>query len=248
VAAVRPADLYGLPIEEFTKTRDDLAKELRKAGKKEAADEVKALRKPSVSAWVVNQLARRHPQEMKALVKAGDDLRKAQRGAVSGRDPEKLREATRSHRDRLDDLTSLARQELDAGGQTLQRVAQTLRAGSIDKQASKALLAGTLATDVEQAGFGPLLSEVPLPTRSTPRSARSKPAPAKPKPRKAPDRTREQAAKLRRQLQEARKGAREERRRADAAVREAERAQRTAEKAEAQVGELEAQLERISAR
>jgi hypothetical protein len=241
VAAVRPADLYGLPLEEFTKTRDDLAKELRKAGKKEAADEVKALRKPSVSAWVIDQLARRHPQEMKALVKAGDDLRKAQRGAVSGRDPEQLREATRSHRDRLDDLTSFARHELDAGGQTLQRVAQTLRAASIDKQASKALLAGTLATDVEQAGFGPLLSEVPLPAGRRPR-------PAKPKPRKAPDRSREQAAKLRRQLQEARKGAREERRRADAAAREAERAKKNAEKAEAQVGELEAQLERISPR
>jgi hypothetical protein len=241
VAAVRPADLYGLPLEEFTKTRDDLAKELRKAGKTEAADEVKALRKPSVSAWVIDQLARRHPQEMKALVKAGDDLRKAQRGAVSGRDPEQLREATRSHRDRLDDLTSFARHELDAGGQTLQRVAQTLRAASIDKQASKALLAGTLATDVEQAGFGPLLSEVPLPAGRRPR-------PAKPKPRKAPDRSREQAAKLRRQLQEARKGAREERRRADAAAREAERAKKNAEKAEAQVGELEAQLERISTR
>jgi hypothetical protein len=241
VAAVRPADLYGLPIDEFTKTRDELAKELRKKGKKEAADEVKALRKPSVSAWVIDQLARRHPQEMKALVKAGDDLRKAQRGAVSGRDPEQLREATRSHRDRLDDLTSFARHELDAGGQTLQRVAQTLRAASIDKQASKALLAGTLATDVEQAGFGPLLSEVPLPAGRRPR-------PAKPKPRKAPDRSREQAAKLRRQLQEARKGAREERRRADVAGREAEKAQRSAEKAEAQVGELEAQLERISPR
>jgi hypothetical protein len=243
---MRPADLYGLPVEEFTKTRDELAKELRKNGKKEAADEVKALRKPTVSAWTINQLARRHPQEMKALVKAGDDLRKAQRGAVSGRDPDKLREATRSHRDRLDDLTSLARHELDAGGQTLQRVAQTLRAGSIDKQASKALLAGTLATDVEQAGFGPLLSEVPLPARSRARPAKA--APAKPKPRKAPDRTREQAAKLRRQLQEARKDAREERRRADAAAREAERAQKSADKAEAQVGELEAQLERISAR
>src|SRR4029450_9011319 len=229
---MKASDLYGLPFDEFTKARDELAKELRKARKKEAADEVKALRKPSVSAWMINQLARRHPQEMKALVKAGDALRKAQRGAVSGRDPEKLLEATRSHRDRLDDLTSLARHELDAGGQTLQRVAQTLRAGSIDKQASKALLAGTLATDVEQAGFGPLLSEVPLPTRSPPRSARWRAARAraKPKPRKAPDRTREQAAKLRRQLQEARKGAREERRRADAAVREAERGQRTAEK------------------
>src|SRR5512132_1289634 len=245
---MKASDLYGLPIDEFTKSRDELAKELRKGGKKDAADEVKALRKPTASASVINQLARRHPQEMKALVKAGDDLRKAQRSAVSGRDPEKLLEATRSHRDRLDDMTSLARHELDAGGQTLQRVAQTLRAGSIDKQASKTLLAGTLATDVEQAGFGPLLSEVQLPAGRRPRSVKAKPAPAKPKVRQAPDRTREQAAKLRRQLQEARKGAREERRRADAAAREAVRAQRTAEKAEAQVGELEAQLERISAR
>jgi hypothetical protein len=246
---MKASDLYGLPLDEFTKSRDELAKELRKGGKKEAAEEVKALGKPSVSAWMINQLARRHPPEMKALVKAGDDLRKAQRGAVSGRDPEKLLEATRSHRDRLDDLTSLARHELNAGGQTLQRVAQTLRAGSIDKQASKALLAGTLATDVEQAGFGPLLSEVPLPAPSRARRpAKAKAAPAKPKPRKAPDRTRAQVVKLRQQLQEARKGAREERRRADAAAREAERAQKSAEKAEAQVGELEAQLERISAR
>ena len=245
---MKAANLYGLPLDEFTKKRDDLAKELRKGGKKDAADEVKALRKPSVSAWTINQLARRHPQEMKALVKAGDDLRKAQRGAVSGRDPDKLREATRTHRDRLDDLTSFARHELDAGGQTLQRVAQTLRAGSIDKQASKALLAGTLATDVEQAGFGPLLSEVPLPAPSRSRTAKTKSALAKPKPRKAPDRTRQQAVKLRQQLQEARKEAREERRRADAAAREAVKAQRSAEKAEAQVRELDAQLERISAR
>src|SRR4029453_9075232 len=113
---MKASDLYGLPLDEFTKTRDELAKDLRKGGKKEAADEVKALRKPSVSAWMINQLSRRHPQEMKALWKAGDDLRKAQRGAVSGRDPEKLLEATRSHRDRLDDLTSLARHEPDAGG------------------------------------------------------------------------------------------------------------------------------------
>ena len=69
-------DLYGLPVEEFTKARDELAKALRKADKKEAADQVKSLRKPSVSAWAVNQAVRRRPQETKALVKAGDELRK----------------------------------------------------------------------------------------------------------------------------------------------------------------------------
>ncbi|MGH3081152.1 MAG: hypothetical protein ACRDNH_08465 [Gaiellaceae bacterium] len=176
----KAADLYGLPLEEFTKARDGLAKELRRAGKKEAADEVKALGKPSVSAWTVNQLARRHPQETKALVKAGDELRKAQRAAVGGRGPEALRDATRAHRDRLEDLTSAARHELDAAGSTLQRVAQNLRGASVDKEASKALLAGTLTADVEQSGFGSLLSVVPASRQRAKPKARPKPSP-KPK-------------------------------------------------------------------
>jgi hypothetical protein len=203
-----------------------------------------------VSAAVVNQLARRRPTEMRALVKAGEKLRNAQRGAVSGGDAEALRDATQTHRHLLDELTSVARHELDVGGQTLPRVAQTLRAASIDKQASKALLDGTLAADVEQAGFGPLLSAVPTPAGRKARTRPSKqaPAPAKPKPRKPPDRTREQAAKLRARLREARGTAREERRRADAAAREAERAQKSAEKAEADVSDLEAKLEAISKR
>ena len=158
-------DLYALPVEEFTKARDELAKELRQAGKKEAADEVKSLRKPSVSAWAVNQAVRRRPQEAKALVKAGDELRKAQRGVVSGRDPAQLREANSAHRRLVEELTDEARAALEERGAaaagTVTRVAQTLRAASIDKEASKALTAGTLAEDVEQAGFGPLLAAVP---------------------------------------------------------------------------------------
>ena len=189
----KAADLYGLPLEEFTKARDELAKELRGAGKKEAADEVKALRKPSVSAWTVNQLARRHPQETKALVKAGDELRKAQRAAVGGRGPEALRAATRAHRDRLDELTTAARDELGAAGATLQRVAQTLRGASVDKEASKGLIAGTLTADYEQSGFGPLLAAVP------PSGFRRRAKPkAKPPPKPKPD---PKAAK-RKQLQE----------------------------------------------
>ena len=139
---VKKDDLYALPVEEFTKARDELAKELRKAGKKEAADEVKSLRKPSVSAWAVNQAVRRRPQEAKALVKAGDELRKAQRGVVSGRDPAQLREANSAHRRLVEELTDEARAALEERGAaaagTVTRVAQTLRAASIDKEASKA--------------------------------------------------------------------------------------------------------------
>jgi hypothetical protein len=182
-------DLYSLPVEEFTKARDALAKELRQAGKKEAADEVKSLRKPSVSAWAVNQAVRRRPQDAKALVKAGDELRKAQRGVVSGRDPAQLREATSAHRRLVEELTDEARAALEERGAataaTVTRVAQTLRAASIDKEAAKTLTAGTLAEDVEQAGFGPLLSAVPSDGRSRPRRA-AKPAKPAPKPKPPP--------------------------------------------------------------
>jgi type IV secretory pathway VirB10-like protein len=148
------------------------------------------LRKPSVSAWAVNQAVRRSPQEAKALVKAGDELRKAQRGVVSGRDPAQLREANSAHRRLVEELTDEARAALEERGAatavTVTRVAQTLRAASIDKEASKALTAGTLAEDVEQAGFGPLLTAVPSGARSRPGRA-AKPAPkAKPKPKPPP--------------------------------------------------------------
>jgi hypothetical protein len=216
-ARAKAADLYGLPLEEFTKARDALAKEVRQAGDKEAADEIKALRKPPVSAWAVNQLARRHPQELKALVKAGEGLRKAQRAAVGGGGPDALRDATRAHRDRLEELTSIARHELGAESATLQRVVQNLRTASVDKEASKALLAGTLTGDFEQAGFGQLLSAVPAGGFRKPR-AKAKPAPkgerkpaATPKPPPKPKRDPNAAkrARVEAQLERARERVRE---------------------------------------
>lgn len=211
---MRKDDLYALPLDEFTPARDALAKELRNAGKKEAADEVKALRKPSVSAWAVNQAARRQPQDVKALVKAGDELRKAQRQAVSGRAPGGLREATATHRRLVEELTESARAALEERGSvapaTVTRIAQTLRAASIDKDAAKALTAGTLSADVEQAGFGPLLSAVPSTPRRRPRKAAPKPPPPKrppprpkPPPKPKPDPNAAQRRRLERDLENA---------------------------------------------
>jgi hypothetical protein len=206
----RAAELYGLPLEEFTAARDQLAKELRQAGKKEEADAVRALRKPTVSTWAVNQVARRFPQEAGAVVKAGEELRKAQRAAVSGRDPQALRAAQRAHRERLDELTSIARHELDLSGPMLQRVAGTLRAASIDKEASKSLLAGTLTGDVEQTGFGPLLTAVPSRPRKAKPPAKPKPPPkSKPPPKPKPDPNVKRRARLEEQLDKARARVRE---------------------------------------
>jgi hypothetical protein len=226
--ARKAADLYGLPLEEFTKARDELAKELRRAGKKEAADEVKALRKPSVSAWTVNQLARRRPQEVRDLVKAGDGLRKAQRAVVGGKGPEALQDASHAHRERLDELTSAARDELGASGTTLQRVAQTLRAASIDKEASKTLVGGTLAGDVEQAGFGQVLAAVP------PSGFRAKPR-RRPEPKAGP-RAKSKAAP---------KAGPAPKPKRDPNLARRKRVQEQLDKARARVRELESQLKEL---
>src|SRR5512133_1155084 len=70
--------LYHGPLEEFTSARNELAKSLRSDGEAAAADEVKALRKPSRAAWLVNQLGVRKPKEVGELLEVGEELRAAQ--------------------------------------------------------------------------------------------------------------------------------------------------------------------------
>src|SRR5207302_1839782 len=67
--------LYGLPLEEFTKARDEHARVLRKDGDRAGADAVKALRKPSKAAWAINQVVRGQPDDVDALLAAGDRVR-----------------------------------------------------------------------------------------------------------------------------------------------------------------------------
>jgi hypothetical protein len=82
-----PEGLYALPLEEFTPARDALAKELKAAGRKDEAAEVKSLRKPSLAAWALNRTARDHPDAIAALRAAGADLRTAQHAVLSGDTP-----------------------------------------------------------------------------------------------------------------------------------------------------------------
>src|SRR5919206_1996535 len=101
-------DLYGLDPGEFVAARNDLAKRLRKSGDKQLAAEVAKLRRPSPAAWAVNQLARRHRQELEELVRKGEELRTAQDRALAGAEAGDLRQAGRARRDAVARLAELA--------------------------------------------------------------------------------------------------------------------------------------------
>src|SRR3954451_16528863 len=77
--------LYGLPLEDFTRERDAAARELRQAKERDAAAAVAKLPKPSQGAWAAHTLARERGDLVDTLLKAGDELRAAQKGAVAGR-------------------------------------------------------------------------------------------------------------------------------------------------------------------
>jgi len=151
--------LYGLPLDEFIKARDALAKARAKEQGKEAGAAVKALRKPSATAWALNQLARRQPSEVEALLEAGDRLRRAQTATLEGGDPDELREAARAEAGEVQALAGQARAILadaDRGGSATheERLAATLRAAAVDPESGDLLLRGVLTTELSPAGFG----------------------------------------------------------------------------------------------
>lgn len=224
--------LYGLPLDQFTPARNDLARRLRAAGLGARADEVKALRKPPVSAWAVNQLARADAKDVAALVRAGERLAEAQGTAVAG-DRRAFAEARDTHAELLRKLTARAAELLGESGRPAtqpmrERIGESLRAASLDPDSRPALTSGRLEDDVEATGFS-LLAGVELP-RGSPR-----------RPAQRDDR-RAEAAELRRRLREARGRERDLRRRADKAARDAEAARAAAERSEerARAAELEA--------
>src|SRR5436190_12810921 len=76
--------LYGVDLDEFGAERARLAKELRGEGRREEAAQLAKLRKPTIAAWILNQLVRRHRREVDLLLHAGHRLRQSQAGVVRG--------------------------------------------------------------------------------------------------------------------------------------------------------------------
>lgn len=225
--------LYTLPLAEFVDARDALAKELRRDKKREEAAWVKGLKKPSVAAWLTNQLIRQKRARAKAFFSAAETLRQVQGRLAEGKsDAAALRQAREGERATIDALVEAA---TDVGDDealseaTLERVRETLNAVPLDEETRRRVEVARLAREQTASGFG-LFGAVP----SAPASTTHK------RERGTKDEDRE-----RRQRHEAAKG---ELRRLQESVRAARRAtgaaRKTAEMTQKERNRLEKRLQR----
>ncbi len=232
-------DLFARPLSEFTAARNELARRLRNAGQEEAAGRVQALRKPSVPVWSVNQLARRHPDEVKELVDAGERLRKAQQAAFRGGGRDAVREATTAERTATRTLTRLAHELLAEEGRpatraVTDRIGSLLRSAAIEPDAAELLAAGRLSEEVESTGFGAVAGIAPA---RTPR--------AKPRPKADVERQRreQERRRVKARAEQLERRAEEAEERAGRAEQSAEEARSKAREARAAADEAVAALE-----
>ena len=155
-------ELYDLAPAEFTAARNARAAAARTAGDRDLAVRITALRKPTIVAWLANQLVRQNLAEIQALIALGEQLRAAT-AAMAG--PELRRLAT-LEREFVQGLVHTARALAAARGLHVpdaadQLLADTLRATVADPDAARALLSGHLTQALEPPMFGALLPDAP---------------------------------------------------------------------------------------
>jgi len=188
--------------------RDKLARELRAAGLREDADSVKSLRKPTLAAATINQLAREERREVDLLLDAGHRLREAQQRVLAGEEPGSLDEASRTEGEALRNLRRAAARILAGAGRgsdaTINQIMGTLRAAAISDEGRELLARGRVTADLEATGFDLLapLAEGTKPTRR--RTPRKRAAPKKPASVRRESRSADQIKQAREQLREAR--------------------------------------------
>jgi DNA repair exonuclease SbcCD ATPase subunit len=231
--------VFGAPLEDFVSERNALAKELSAAGKDGEAAEVRALKKPSVSTWALNQGVRADPKAAKALLAAAKALESAQDEALQG-DGAGLRDAQEQQQRTVDGMVSaveraVSGRELSAA--MLDRIRETLRAIPGDDDLRAEFAAGRVTRDRRAVGFTGAIADV------SSRPARKRAGKSAPRKREAERRlTRAQkdleAARERldtargsvEQLEEQLKAGRRRAKEAEAALSEAKAELRAAEK------------------
>jgi hypothetical protein len=183
--------LYQGPLDQFTAERNALAASLKKSGDKVSAERVKALAKPSSTAWAVNQAWWHHRDRFQAMLDAGAAQRKAHIAFAQGKHAD-VRAAGEARRAAVSEVTEAALQAL-GGHKAVAPDVQYRIAGTVEALASSGApegeLPGRLTRDLQSSGLdaltalaeaaGPITRPTIVargtPAESTPPRARSVP-------------------------------------------------------------------------
>lgn len=176
VAAVADA-LYRLPPEQFTAARDAAGK----AADPRHRPAIRAMRRPTTSAYLVNRLSREQPDLLEQLLGLGPALAAAQ---AQGSGPD-LRALGQQRRQLVQQVAETACHGGQATAAVRTEVEQTLEAALADGAAADAVRSGTLVRPLAFAGFGgvDLDGAVAAPAGPVPRRA----ATSHPSSRAAPE-------------------------------------------------------------
>ncbi len=241
--------LYASSAADFIATRNELAKQLKADGDQLGSTRLKALRKPTVAAWLANLVARELPDDIDDLLALGDEFREA----TADLDGDRLRELTPKRHKLLDQLSKSAAKLADREGQKVsadvaQKLRETLDAALVDPTAGDALREGRLDSALRHVGFG-VVDESGAPSNVTPltderrkRADERRKAKSATAEKKTEKDTGESAAeKAKREKAEREEEEREAAEKAEA-KKELEDAVAAAEAAEATVADLDTQL------
>ncbi len=224
-------DLYQQPLNDFTAARNALAKTLSK----DDAKRVKALAKPTVVPWAVNQVYWRARHTYERVMKSGEQLRKAQIAALEGRKAD-VRAAGEAHRRAIADAVAEAERLAAPSGSkpapdALMRTFEALSLATTRPDAP-----GRLTEALQPAGFEALAGITPVAASPERKAAQAKSSPPRSRePLQRDDPPAEAVHQKRDKAREARE------------AREQEEAARQARERDAALRKAEARLARIEA-
>lgn len=261
-------ELYGVRPADFVATRKRLAQDAGKDGDAALAKRIGALRRPTLSAWAVNLLARTAAGDLDRLLDVGARMRSAWAsgsglGDLERRRAELIAALVRSAADLAAEAGNALRE------QAVREVEDTLQAATVDADIAEEVREGRLSQPRSHTGFVPAgfpmgppdeeRTPKPKPGK-TPQQKKSPPEvsppeqgpaedaekPARPKAKTKTNVTRTSAARARR-AETLRKRAEEAERRLAERGERAEEAKREVEDASAEVGRLRHELDRAIA-
>ncbi|HEV8063609.1 MAG TPA: hypothetical protein VGP46_02200 [Acidimicrobiales bacterium] len=136
-------ELYGLPPAAFTAARDGRAAAAKSNGDRALAGAIKALRRPTVGAWLANLLARSHNEQLTELLALGPKLRQAQQELAGA----EVRSLSQERRRLISALAAQAADIAAGAGQrpsqaALQELETTLGTGLVDPVAADLIRIG----------------------------------------------------------------------------------------------------------